>query len=42
MSPLVDKILLTDKCSVEELLKDGKGIYTFLNPISYLDALKHK
>lgn len=42
MSPLIDKILSTDKSSVEELLKKGKGIYTFLNPVSYLDALKHK
>ena len=23
-------------------MKKGKGIYTFLNPVSYLDALKHK
>lgn len=42
MSPLVSKILSTDKQSVEEILKKGKGIYTFLNPVSYLDALKHK
>lgn len=42
MSPIIDKILSTDKSSVEELLKNGKGIYTFLNPVSYLDALKHK
>lgn len=42
MSPLIDKILSTDKQSVEEILKGWKGIYTFLNPVSYLDALKHK
>lgn len=42
MSPLINKIILTDKLSVEELLKQRKGIYTFLNPVSYLDALKHK
>ena len=42
MSPLINKILHTDKQSVEEILKGGKGIYTFLNPVSYLDALKHK
>lgn len=42
MSLLINKILLTDKQSVEEILKGGKGIYTFLNPVSYLDALKHK
>lgn len=42
MSPLINKILLTDKQSVEWLLKGGEGIFTFLNPVSYLDALKHK
>lgn len=42
MSPLIEKILSTSKVSVEELLTKGKGIYTFLNPVSYLDALKHK
>jgi N-acetylglucosaminyldiphosphoundecaprenol N-acetyl-beta-D-mannosaminyltransferase len=42
MSPLVEKILSTDRMPVEEILKNGKGIYTFLNPVSYLDALKHK
>lgn len=42
MSPLIEKILSTDMISVEELLKNGKGIYTFLNPVSYLDALKHR
>jgi exopolysaccharide biosynthesis WecB/TagA/CpsF family protein len=42
MSPLINKILSTDKFSVEEILQKGKGIYTFLNPVSYLDALKHK
>lgn len=42
MSPLINNLLSTGKFSVEELLKKGKGIYTFLNPVSYLDALKHK
>ena len=42
MSPLITKILSTDKSCVEQVLKGGKGIYTFLNPVSYLDALKHK
>lgn len=42
MSLLINKILHTDKQSVEDLLKGGKGIYTFLNPVSYLDALRHK
>lgn len=42
MSPLIDKIISTDKQSVEELLSNRKVIYTFLNPVSYLDALKYK
>ena len=42
MSALINKILLTDRTSIERLLKSGKGIYTFLNPVSYLDALRHK
>ena len=42
MSPLINKILSADQQSVEQSLKTGMGIYTFLNPVSYLDALKHK
>lgn len=42
MSLLINKILLTDKQSVEQILKGGEGIFTFLNPVSYLDALRHK
>jgi N-acetylglucosaminyldiphosphoundecaprenol N-acetyl-beta-D-mannosaminyltransferase len=42
MSPLVEKIIQTDKQPVEEVLKCGCGIYTFLNPVSYLNALDNK
>lgn len=42
MSLLINNIIQTNNLSVENLLKRGKGIYTFLNPVSYLDALKHK
>ena len=42
MSPLVEKIIQTDKQPVEEVLKRGCGIYTFLNPVSYLNALDNK
>lgn len=41
MSPFISKILSTDKLGIEHILKSGKGIYTFLNPVSYLDALGH-
>lgn len=41
MSLIISKILSTDKTSLEELLHKGKGCYTFLNPVSYLDALNH-
>lgn len=42
MSSLIDRIISTDKSSLEELLRQGKGCFTFLNPVSYIDALKHK
>ena len=42
MSPLVETIIQTDKQPVEEVLKRGCGIYTFLNPVSYLNALDNK
>lgn len=42
MSPLIYNILSTDRKSLEELLIKGKGIYTFLNPVSYIEALKRK
>ncbi len=42
MSPLIEKIIQTDKQSMEEVLKRGCGIYTFLNPVSYLNALDNK
>ena len=42
MSPLVERIHSTDKMPIEEILKNGKGIYTFLNPVSYIEALKRK
>lgn len=42
MSLLINNIIQTNNLSVENLLRGGKGIYTFLNPVSYLDALRHK
>jgi len=42
MSLLINNIIQTNNLSVENFLRGGKGIYTFLNPVSYLDALKHK
>lgn len=42
MSLLINNIIQTNNLSVENLLRRGKGIYTFLNPVSYLDALRHK
>ena len=42
MPPLAEKIIRTDKQPVEEVLKRGCGIYTFLNPVSYLNALDNK
>lgn len=39
---LVNKILATNQFSFQELLEDKKRIYTFLNPVSYLEAIKHR
>ena len=41
-SILINKILDTEKLSLEDILKGSGELYTFLNPVSYLDALKHK
>ncbi len=41
ISALVKKIIETNPCFMEMFENKGK-IYTFLNPVSYLEALKHK
>ena len=42
MSLLIDKILSLRDESIEDILSQQERIYTFLNPVSYLDALKYK
>lgn len=39
-SPLIKSILLTNKQLTEDMLVSRGKIYTFLNPVSYLTALK--
>ncbi|MBQ5611941.1 MAG: WecB/TagA/CpsF family glycosyltransferase [Fibrobacteraceae bacterium] len=41
ISPLIKKIISTNSCYTE-IFEDRGKIYTFLNPVSYLDALKNK
>ena len=41
-SVLVDKILKTKDNLGDSFLKHPGKIYTFLNPVSYLDAIEHK
>ena len=41
-SVLVNKIVKTDSWSNELLMETRGKVYTFLNPVSYLDALKNK
>ena len=41
-SKLIDKILRSELFDEETYLKQRGRIYSFLNPVSYLDALKHK
>lgn len=38
---VVNKIILTESIADSVFIENGK-IYTFLNPVSYLDAVKHK
>ena len=42
MSILVDKIVATEKRTLDEIFSDKSKIYTFLNPVSYLTALDHR
>ncbi len=41
-SVLTQKIIDTESLPFPEVLESGGKIYTFLNPVSYLDALKQK
>lgn len=40
--PLIKKIIETDNYDIEKCFSTGSRIYTFLNPVSYLDALENK
>ena len=42
MSILVDKILSTEKYSVNQIFETKGKVYTYLNPVSYLTALDNK
>ena len=41
-SVLVEKIIATEQWGDRDFLKEKRRIYTFLNPVSYLDALQHQ
>ena len=41
-SVLVGKIIATEQWGDRDFLKEKRRIYTFLNPVSYLDALQHQ
>lgn len=41
-SILVRKIVFTEQITLTDILSKKGKIYTFLNPVSYLSALKHK
>lgn len=38
--PIINKIIQTGSIRFDDLLSRGRGIYTFLNPVSYLEAIK--
>lgn len=41
-SILIEKIVATNSFPLDEIAEDKSRIYTFLNPVSYLDALDNK
>lgn len=41
-SILIEKIVATNSPSLDEIAEAKRRIYTFLNPVSYLDALNNK
>ena len=41
-SVLTEKMLKTEAVPFESVLRERGRVYTFLNPVSYLDALKHQ
>ena len=38
---IVDKLIYSDIVQSKKMFKKNVSIYTFLNPVSYLDAIKH-
>ena len=42
ISPLIKKIIDTENYDIDKCFSTGSRIYTFLNPVSYLDALENK
>lgn len=41
-SLLVTKIIETEKSDIDSILLERGKVYSYVNPVSYLDALKHK
>lgn len=39
---IVDKLIYSDIVQSKKMFKKNVSIYTFLNPVSYLDAIKHQ
>ena len=42
MDTLAQKVIDTESSAINMLKESGGSIYTFLNPVSYLDAVKYK
>lgn len=42
LSPIVNKIIRSEKLLVREIFAEKRKVYTFLNPVSYLSALDNK
>ena len=39
---IVDRLISSDTISLKKIFERNMSIYTFLNPVSYLDALNNK
>ena len=39
---IVDKLIYSDIVQSKKMFEKNASIYTFLNPVSYLDAIKHQ
>lgn len=42
ISPLIQLVINTEKYGIDDILILNKKVFSYVNPVSYLDAMKHK